>query len=709
MKKIVALIVSLLLAFPALAQQGIQLAPGQLLANDTAAERPGRAANISAYLDRALTAAQGSILYRGVGGVGWIASRNPVLGVPGTITGTMGFAGATSGTATIVSQPVAGTPTITLPTTSGTMAVGASAPLSLNATTGALTITGSALTKTDDTNVTVTLGGTPASALLAGTSLTMGWTGTLSMARGGNGAALTAANGAIPYSTASSMALLAATATGRLPLLSGANAAPVWGAYTLPATVTSGGVACFTSATVQGSSVALTANAIMLGGGAGACPSPMASLGTTTTVLHGNAAGAPTFGAVANADLATAADGTIKSNISGGVASPSDNTITAVLDKLLGTTQGAIAYRNASTWTAIAPGANGTVLTSGGPAANPSFTPVSGTGTVTSVATTDGLGGGPITTSGTISLASTPPGGRLTLTSGVCITTSNVAAATTMYYAPCGSAYIPIYNGTRVQVYNFTSSATDAVGLSAVMGSNWAAATNYDWYVGLNGSTVTLCSGPAWTSNVARGTGAGTTELQLYGGMWTNKNSITCRYSNAATFTCPANQCTYVGAMRTVAAGQTDDTTANRFVSNAYNAQPRTLRRNEAFTSWAYSTAAWTYANSNTANKVSVLMGLPGSRIRLVVMDIVATSGATSRIAYAGVGVNTNTVNSANLTPYGSTTSTFAANPTAYYDDYALLGATDYNWIEYGGGADVQTWYSNAGVSQPGMTGEVMN
>lgn len=61
---------------------------------------------------------------------------------------------------------------------------------------------------------------------------------------------------------------------------------------------TSGGVLGYTAAGVLASSVALTANALVLGGGAGATPTPMGSLGTTTTVLHGNAAGAPTFGAV---------------------------------------------------------------------------------------------------------------------------------------------------------------------------------------------------------------------------------------------------------------------------------------------------------------------------------------------------------------------------------------------------------------------------
>lgn len=44
-----------------------------------------------------------------------------------------------------------------------------------------------ALTRVDDTNVTLTLGGTPASSLLAASSLTLGWSGTLAPARGGLG------------------------------------------------------------------------------------------------------------------------------------------------------------------------------------------------------------------------------------------------------------------------------------------------------------------------------------------------------------------------------------------------------------------------------------------------------------------------------------------------------------------------------------------
>ena len=45
------------------------------------------------------------------------------------------------------------------------------------------TVTPAALTKTDDTNITVTLGGTPSTALLQAVSMTMGWTGTLADSR----------------------------------------------------------------------------------------------------------------------------------------------------------------------------------------------------------------------------------------------------------------------------------------------------------------------------------------------------------------------------------------------------------------------------------------------------------------------------------------------------------------------------------------------
>jgi hypothetical protein len=64
----------------------------------------------------------------------------------------------------------------------------------------------------------------------------------LAMALGGTNAALTAANGAIPYSSATAIALLAAGTSGQL-LRSGGVGAPTWTTATFPATAgTSGNV-----------------------------------------------------------------------------------------------------------------------------------------------------------------------------------------------------------------------------------------------------------------------------------------------------------------------------------------------------------------------------------------------------------------------------------------------------------------------------------
>jgi hypothetical protein len=55
-------------------------------------------------------------------------------------------------------------------------------------------VSGAALTKVDDTNVTLTLGGTPATSLLTATSLTLGWSGQLAVSRGGTGVSTATAN-----------------------------------------------------------------------------------------------------------------------------------------------------------------------------------------------------------------------------------------------------------------------------------------------------------------------------------------------------------------------------------------------------------------------------------------------------------------------------------------------------------------------------------
>lgn len=141
----------------------------------------------------------------------------------------------------------------------------------------------------------------PASPGVAGTVLTSNGTGAdpSFQAGGGTGTVTSVGLSAPSEFTVSGSPV---TTTGTLTF-AWANPVSVAHGGTGLTAGTSGGVPYYSSTSTIASSGLLTANALMIGGGAGLAPSVLGSLGTTTTVLHGNAAGAPTFAAVGSADL----------------------------------------------------------------------------------------------------------------------------------------------------------------------------------------------------------------------------------------------------------------------------------------------------------------------------------------------------------------------------------------------------------------------
>lgn len=152
--------------------------------------------------------------------------------------------------------------------------------------------TPAALTKADDTNVTLTLGGTPATALLEATSLTLGWTGQLSLARGGTNANLTASNGGIFYSTATAGAILAGTATAGQLLTSGASTTPAWTTTTYPLTNAISTLLYASSANVMAALATLN-NGVLTTGATG-IPAWLAN-GTAGYVLTANSGAPPSW------------------------------------------------------------------------------------------------------------------------------------------------------------------------------------------------------------------------------------------------------------------------------------------------------------------------------------------------------------------------------------------------------------------------------
>lgn len=114
-----------------------------------------------------------------------------------------------------------------------------------------------------------------------------------------------------------------------------------------------------------------------------------------------NAETTATFG-----QLPTIASGDLYGNATGSSGSAADTTLTALLDRALGSAQGDILYRSASAWGVLAPGTSGYVLETQGPGANPAWAAASGTGTVTSVGLSlpgiFSVSGSPVTSSGTL-------------------------------------------------------------------------------------------------------------------------------------------------------------------------------------------------------------------------------------------------------------------------------------------------------------------
>lgn len=142
------------------------------------------------------------------------AGRFPAL--TGDITTSVG-----SLTATLASVITAGGPTGSA-TVSPIITYDAKGRLtavsSATITPAASSVTGgAALTKTDDTNVTLTLGGSPSTSLLSASSLTLGWTGTLSGTRGGTGVN----NGAKTFTYLKNISLTSADDTGVYTLPTG--------------------------------------------------------------------------------------------------------------------------------------------------------------------------------------------------------------------------------------------------------------------------------------------------------------------------------------------------------------------------------------------------------------------------------------------------------------------------------------------------------
>lgn len=383
------------------------------------------------------------------------------------------------------------------------------------------------------------------------------------------------------------------------------------------------------------------------------------------------------------------------------------------------TRAGDIIYYNGSNWVSLAGNNSGTNVLQENPSGVPSWVPAPGT--VTSAVVAPGgnavaTGTCTITTSGTctVSVEQMTPGGRVTLVSGGCKVTTDQVAQTSIYYSPCGSRWVPIYDGTNMTLKQFTSSAADAQGLSLTLTAGFLANTLYDTFVGLNASTVTFCYGPAWSVSTAgsgaRGSGAGTTQLALFDGLWTNAVSMTCTYSAGSTFTCGVNQCTYVG---TVLAGGSNGQVDLKFgtlaagggaaklsICNQYRRDIQRAEVGDTAGSWTYTSASFRAANAGTVQVTTVSCQADVTVVaRYSQRNTVAANTAFTQL---GIGLNsTSAVDSDASTGFFNPNLSGASTiHHSFLDKIPPAGQNVFSALEASDGTNANTFFGSAANGQ---------
>lgn len=167
----------------------------------------------------------------------------------------------------------------------------------------------------------------------------------------------------------------------------------------------------------------------------------------------------------------------------------------------------------------------------------------------------------------------------------------------------------------------------------------------------------------------ARGTGAGTTELQLKNGIWTNKNSITLYNNSVSSGSISANQATYLGTFYCTANGQTgmafepsgaSGGSANILgLFNAYNRREVHATSKDTATSYTYNTNTWRSANGNVNNRITFVDGLAECRVRALAAHAVQQSSAANE---SMIGIN---FDNTNATPSNVAASSTTASALA--------------------------------------------
>lgn len=273
--------------------------------------------------------------------------------------------------------------------------------------------------------------------------------------------------------------------------------------------------------------------------------------------------------------------------------------------------------------------------------------------------------------------------GRLTLTTGVPVTTADVTGATSIYFTPFRGNRISLYDGSSAWVSLTFTEKTLALGTL----------TNdlpYDVFA-YNNSGVVALELLAWTSKTARATA-----LVLQDGVLVKTGATTRRY---------------LGTFHTTATTMTEDSAAKRLLWNYYNRTSRVLRTLEATDSWTYTTATLRQARATASNQVEAVVGVAEVVLALAAIGIVSNSGA-GVLVVTSIGIGSTSATGAGVLVSTFYTAVAGAPVTgqAQLTTTPPIGYQFYPWLEYSAASGTSTWYGDnggTGLFQAGIRGRI--
>jgi hypothetical protein len=199
--------------------------------------------------------------------------------------------------------------------------------------------------------------------------------------------------------------------------------------------------------------------------------------------------------------------------------------------------------------------------------------------------------------------------GRLTLAQNNVPVTSADISSTILYFTPYQGNRIALYNGTVWSMFSFVERNLP---LTALLAN-----TNYDIFAYDNAGTLTL-EATAWTNNTTRATA-----LVLQDGVLVRSGATTRRY---------------LGTIRTVAAGQCEDSKSKRYVWNYCNRILRSMEYVQG-SNHTYGGTTWRSWNGDPLGHLQFIVGIPEDSVSAS-CSAGAGSGVNGVYVYLGIGVN---------------------------------------------------------------------